>query len=80
MVPLHTWLRANRFRSAALLVAFSISELVEGMENLKVLIADTEDDKPLAQTAGLLRLVVPEEKRPARWVRMVKSIRVVARP
>lgn len=61
-------------------VAFSISELDEGMGNLQVLIADTEEGKPLAQTAGPLRLVVPGEKRPARWVRMVKSIRVVASP
>jgi hypothetical protein len=61
-------------------VTFSIAELDEGIGNLQVLVADSEDGKPLAPTAGLLRLVVPADKRPARWVRMVKTIRVVANP
>jgi DMSO/TMAO reductase YedYZ molybdopterin-dependent catalytic subunit len=61
-------------------VAFSIPELDEGIGNLSVLVADSEDGKPLAPGAGPLRLVVPSDKRPARWVRMVKAIRVVANP
>jgi DMSO/TMAO reductase YedYZ molybdopterin-dependent catalytic subunit len=48
--------------------------------NLQALVADSEDGKPLAQNTGPLRLVVPADKRPARWVRMVKTIRVVANP
>ncbi len=59
-------------------VTFSIAELDESIGNLQVLVADSEDGKPLAQTAGPLRLVVPGDKRPARWVRMVKAIRVMA--
>lgn len=61
-------------------VVFSIGELDETIGNLQVLVADSEDGKPLTQDAGPLRLVVPSDKRPARWVRMVKSIRVVANP
>lgn len=61
-------------------VTFSIAELDEGIGNLTVLVADSEDGNPLAQKAGPLRLVVPTDKRPARWVRMVKAIRVVASP
>jgi hypothetical protein len=61
-------------------VTFSIGELDESIGNLQVLVADSEDGKPLAQTVGPLRLVVPADKRPARWVRMVKGIRVVANP
>lgn len=61
-------------------VVFSIAELDEGIGNTQVLVADSEDGKPLAQTAGPLRLVVPGDKRPARWVRMVKTIKVVANP
>jgi len=61
-------------------VTFSIAELDESIGNLQVLVADTEDGKPLAQASGPLRLVVPADKRPARWVRRVKSIRVVANP
>jgi DMSO/TMAO reductase YedYZ molybdopterin-dependent catalytic subunit len=61
-------------------VTFSIAELDEGIGNLQVLVADSEDGKSLSPTAGPLRLVVPGDKRPARWVRMVKTIRVVASP
>ena len=61
-------------------VTFSIGELDASIGNLEVLVADSEDGKPLAGNAGPLRLVVPADKRPARWVRMVKGIRVVANP
>ena len=61
-------------------VAFSIAELDEGIGNLQVLVADSEDGKPMGQNAGPLRLIVPSDKRPARWVRMVKTIRVEANP
>lgn len=60
-------------------VAFSVAELDESVGNLQVLVADSEDGKNLGQT-GPLRLVVPADKHPARWVRMVKTIRVVANP
>jgi hypothetical protein len=61
-------------------VTFSIAELDESLGNLQVLVSDNEDGKPLGQNIGPLRLVVPADKRPARWVRMVKTIRVVANP
>lgn len=61
-------------------VTFSLAELNETVGNVQVLVADSEDGKPLAQGTGPLRLVVPSDKRPARWVRMVKSIRIVANP
>lgn len=59
-------------------VTFSIAELDEGIGNTQVLVADSEDGKPLTQTAGPLRLIVPTDKHPTRWVRMVKTIKVVA--
>ena len=61
-------------------VTFSIAELDEGIGNTQVLVADSADGKPLAETAGPLRLVVPTDKHPTRWVRMVKAIKVVANP
>lgn len=61
-------------------VTFSIAELDEGIGNTQVLVADSEDGKPLTQTAGPLRLIVPTDKHPTRWVRMVKTIKVVANP
>jgi DMSO/TMAO reductase YedYZ molybdopterin-dependent catalytic subunit len=86
-VPLGENLRGKALATCIVIIAadgyqvtFSIAELDESIGNLAVLLADSEDGKPLAQTAGPLCLVVPSDKRPARWVRMVKAIRVVANP
>ena len=61
-------------------VVFSLAELDESIGNEQVLVADAEDGKPLSPETGPLRLIVPGDKRPARWVRMVKTIRVVTNP
>lgn len=61
-------------------VMFSLAELDTGIGARQVIIADSEEGKPLPSTAGPLRLIVPEDKRPARWVRMVKTVRVIANP
>jgi DMSO/TMAO reductase YedYZ molybdopterin-dependent catalytic subunit len=58
-------------------VVFSLAELDSAFSESDVLIADTMDDAPLNATIGPLRLVAPHDKRPARWVRMLKSIKVV---
>jgi hypothetical protein len=38
------------------------------------------DGQALDGKVGPLRLVAPLDKRPARWVRMVQSIRVITAP
>jgi DMSO/TMAO reductase YedYZ molybdopterin-dependent catalytic subunit len=58
-------------------VAFSLAELDSGIEDADVLVADTVDGGPIPDKLGPLRLVAPHEKRPARWVRMLRSITVV---
>ena len=58
-------------------VAFSLAELDSGIIDSDVLVADTLGGAPLGQDEGPFKLVAPHEKRPARWVRMVKSITVV---
>jgi DMSO/TMAO reductase YedYZ molybdopterin-dependent catalytic subunit len=58
-------------------VIFSIEELDADFQNSEVLVADTVDGAPLADKIGPLRLVVPQDKRPVRWVRMLRSIQVV---
>ena len=58
-------------------VIFSIEELDADFQNSDVLVADTVDGAPLADKIGPLRLVVPQDKRPARWVRMLRSIQVL---
>jgi DMSO/TMAO reductase YedYZ molybdopterin-dependent catalytic subunit len=58
-------------------VIFSLAELDSGIIESEVIVADTMDGAPLAAKEGPFRLVAPHEKRPARWVRMLKSITVV---
>lgn len=61
-------------------VVFSLAELDSGILDSDVIVADTMDGGPLAAKQGTLKLVAPHEKRPARWVRMLKSISVVSVP
>jgi len=43
----------------------------------EAIVADTLDGAALAAKEGPFKIVAPHEKRPARWVRMLKSITVV---
>jgi hypothetical protein len=58
-------------------VVFSIAELDSGMLESEVTVTDIMDSAPLPAKDGPFRLVAPHDKRPARWVRMLKSITVV---
>jgi DMSO/TMAO reductase YedYZ molybdopterin-dependent catalytic subunit len=58
-------------------VVFSLAELDSGILESEIIVADTMDGAPLAAKQGPFRIVAPHEKRPARWVRMLKSITVV---
>lgn len=58
-------------------VLFSLAELDADFTDNQVLVADTLDGAPLGANLAPLRLVVPQDKRPARWVRMLKSLTVV---
>jgi len=58
-------------------VVFSLAELDSGILDSDVLVADTKDGAPMDAKLGPFRLVAPHDKRPARWVRMVKRITVV---
>lgn len=61
-------------------VLFSLAELDAGIQDSDVLVADTMDGGPIPHKLGPLRLIAPHEKRPARWVRMLRSITVVKAP
>ncbi len=58
-------------------VVFSLAELDPDFGNTQVLVAESVDGQPLAAKEGPLRLVVPGDKRQARWVRMVTRISVM---
>jgi DMSO/TMAO reductase YedYZ molybdopterin-dependent catalytic subunit len=59
---------------------FSLAELDPGFEDSEVLVAYSLDGKPMTGDLGPLRLVVPHDQRPARWVRMLESITVANAP
>jgi len=58
-------------------VLFSLGEIDPAISGGGVLLTDGENGKPLDEKTGPLRLVVPSDKRAARWVRQVKTLRVV---
>jgi hypothetical protein len=55
---------------------FSLGELAPDLTGRIVLLADRRDGKPLSEAEGPLRLVLPDERRPTRWVRQVKSLSI----
>ncbi|MFN8348146.1 MAG: molybdopterin-dependent oxidoreductase [Spirosomataceae bacterium] len=57
-------------------VLFSLAEVDSDFSGRTVLVADSVDGAPLAQGVGPFRLVIPDEKRPARWIRELKSIEI----
>ena len=55
-------------------VVLAPAELDPSFRDEQVLVADNKDGKPLSAHDGPLMLIVPGDKRPARWVRMLTSI------
>ena len=57
---------------------FALAEFDDSFSSRTILLADSEDGKPLAANSAPLRLVVPGDKRAARWARMVTSLEIVS--
>jgi hypothetical protein len=57
-------------------VLFSLAEVDAEFSGRTILVADSVDGAPLPQGVGPFRLVIPDEKRPARWIRELKSIEI----
>jgi DMSO/TMAO reductase YedYZ molybdopterin-dependent catalytic subunit len=57
--------------------AFALLELDPATTDKLVLLTNQKNGQPLDDKEGPWRLVVPDEKRPIRWARMVKTLRVV---
>ena len=55
---------------------FALPELDHAFTDRVILLADKRDGKPLAASEGPLRIVVPDEKRQARWVRQVSILTI----
>ena len=56
---------------------FSLADFDPTVSDSVIVIADRHNGKPLGEKEGAFRLVVPQDKRPARSVRLFKEIDVV---
>ena len=59
---------------------FALEEVNSSFMDSEIIVADTMDGAPIPGALGPFRLVAPHEKRPARWVEMLKSLTVVRVP
>lgn len=53
-----------------------ITDLDSALTDRVILLADTKDGQPLPPNEGSFRIIVPGEKRLARWVRQVRAVTV----
>ncbi len=58
-------------------VIFALAELEKDFTDRLIILADTIDGKPLTEADGPFRVIVQDEKKPARCIRQVSSIVVV---
>lgn len=58
-------------------VVFAITEVDSAYSNKVVFLADARNGASLDSTEGPFRIIVPDEKRPARWAKKVTRIRLV---
>ncbi len=59
-------------------VVFALAELDPAFATREIILADKRDGKPLDAKEGPWRIVVPGDKRPARWVRQVTAFKIIA--
>ena len=57
-------------------VVFALPEIDPEFATRPILLANRADGEPMPAGVGPLRIVVPGEKKPARWVRSVNAIEV----
>ena len=55
---------------------FTLAELDESIGDRPAFVCDKQDGQPLGASDGPIRLVVPSDKRPARWVRMLTKLEI----
>jgi hypothetical protein len=58
-------------------VVIALPELDPAFADKQVVLAFLKDGKPLDEKEGPYRIVIPDEKRMARWVRQVTGLKIV---
>ena len=86
-VPLGDQLRGDRLALYLVVeaadgyrVVFALPELDAAFTDRVVLVADRRDEQPLSATEGPLRLIIPDDKRHARWMRQVVALAIRRAP
>lgn len=59
-------------------VVIALAELDPGFTERITLLADKRDEKALDPKEGPFRIIIPDEKRMARWARQVTTLKIVA--
>jgi|SRR5882724_1665846 len=77
-------LRGTRMSEALLVeatdgykVVFALAELDPAFATREMILADKRDGKQLDSKEGPLRVAAPGDKRPARWIRQVQSLKII---
>jgi hypothetical protein len=55
----------------------ALPEVDPAFTDRQILLAFLRDGKPLGEKEGPYRIVIPDEKRMARWVRQVATLKIV---
>ena len=83
-IPLGTTMHGPRFAEVMMVeaadgyrVAFALAEVDPDFATREIILADKRDGKPLDAKQGPFRIVAPGDKRPARWVRQVTTLRII---
>jgi len=58
-------------------VAFALAEVDPAFATREIILADKRDGKPLDAREGPFRIVAPGDKRPARWIRQLTTLRII---
>ena len=61
-------------------VVFALPEIDPAFPDRTILLVDRRDQQPLSSHEGPLRIIVPSEKRQARWVRQVTAFTIRRAP
>jgi DMSO/TMAO reductase YedYZ molybdopterin-dependent catalytic subunit len=59
-------------------VVFALAELDKDFTDRVIIVADTVDGKPLPAGEGPFRIIVQDEKKPARCIKMITDIKVLS--
>jgi hypothetical protein len=61
-------------------VVIALPEIDPGFTDKQILLAFAKDGKPLDAKEGPYRIVIPDEKRPTRWIRQLTTLKIVNVP